>query len=360
VTLSRRQLYGRGGADDGYAIFSAVTAIKALKEQGLAHSRCVVIIEACEESGSFDLPFYIEMLSERIGTPSLVVCLDSGCGNYEQFWLTSSLRGLVVGTLNVEVLTEACHSGKASGIVPSSFRIIRQLLSRLEDENTGAIVADGFQAEIPPERRQQAQQVANVLGREIVAEFPFVGSAAPPADLPLVELVLNRTWRPALSYTGVGGIPSLASAGNVLRTNTQLKLSLRLPPNVEAKAAAQKLKELLERDPPYNARVTFDIEKAGTGWASPPLAEWLDTAVTRASTEAFGKPPLATGEGGSIPFIYMLGVRYPAAQFVITGVLGPHSNAHGPNEFLELNMSKNVTYCTAYILHAHAHRAAQQ
>ncbi|MFB3090454.1 MAG: M20/M25/M40 family metallo-hydrolase, partial [Gammaproteobacteria bacterium] len=95
--LDGDRLYGRGGADDGYALFACLTAIEALHEQAIPHARCVVIIEACEESGSPDLPHYMEALSDRIGTPDLVICLDSGCGNYEQLWCTTSLRGLIGG-----------------------------------------------------------------------------------------------------------------------------------------------------------------------------------------------------------------------------------------------------------------------
>jgi len=350
------KLYGRGGADDGYAIFAAVTAINALKQQGIKHGRCVILIEACEESGSFDLPHYIEHLKERIGTPSLIVCLDSGCGNYEQFWLTSSLRGITVGTLDVHILREGCHSGKSSGIVPSSFRIIRQLLSRIEDENTGKILPEGFQGPIPEARIEQAREAAAVLGDTITEEFPFV-EGAHGNELPHLDLLLNRTWRPALSYTGIDGIPDLEQAGNVLRSHTALKLSLRLPPNVEAKEAAQILKKELERDPPYGAKVTYTIEKCGTGWESPPLAPWLDKAVAEASLNAFNKPHCYTGEGGSIPFMGMLGKMFPDAQFVITGVLGPASNAHGPNEFLHLDMSRRVTAAVAFILQRHTVRS---
>ena len=122
------KLYGRGGADDGYAIFSALAAIAALQAQAVAHPRCVLLIETSEESGSPDLPAYMEALAPRIGTPHLVIGLDSGCGDYERLWSTTSLRGMVGGTLRVNVLNEGVHSGDASGVVPSSFRIARQLL----------------------------------------------------------------------------------------------------------------------------------------------------------------------------------------------------------------------------------------
>ena len=350
--LEGDRLYGRGGADDGYAIYGSLAAIMALQAQGAAHARCVVLIEACEESGSYDLPYYVDHLADRIGKPSLVVCLDSGCGNYDQLWCTTSLRGLAGGNLTVKVLSEGVHSGDASGIVPSSFRIIRDLLSRIEDEDTGRILLDGLYVEIPAERRAQAQKVAEVLGSEVYDKFPLLSGMVPMSD-DLAELVLNRTWRPALSITGVDGMPPLSSAGNVLRPFTAVKLSLRLPPTLDGKRAGELLQEALLKDPPYGARVTMELEKASTGWNAPTMTPWLDKAIDDASREAFGQPAMYMGEGGTIPFMGMLGEKFPGAQFMITGVLGPHSNAHGPNEFLHIPMGKRVTACVARVIAEH-------
>ncbi|MEA2239556.1 MAG: hypothetical protein QOC81_4280 [Thermoanaerobaculia bacterium] len=347
--LTDGKLFGRGGADDGYAIFAAVSAINALKQQGAPHSRIVVIIECCEESGSVDLPAYIDLLSERIGTPRLVICLDSGCGNYDQLWMTTSLRGSIVGNLTVEVLTEGVHSGDASGIVPSSFRILRILLDRLEDAATGRIIPEWLHAEVPPDRLAEATETARILGDEIHDKFPFLPGMKPMGGDPL-ELLLNRTWRPMLSYTGQAGLPDLVQGGNVLRPKTSLKLSLRVPPTLDASNLDRRLKDLLESDPPYGARVTFEPEKGAGGWEVPKVAAWLEKSVDSASRAYFGKPATTWGEGGSIPFMGMLGQRYPNAQFLITGVLGPHSNAHGPNEFLNISTGKNVTACVAQVL----------
>ncbi|HEX5756337.1 MAG TPA: M20 family metallopeptidase [Arenimonas sp.] len=346
------RLYGRGGADDGYALFGSLTAIRALKEQGKPHSRCVILIEACEESGSYDLPYYVDHLAERIGKPSLVVCLDSGCANYDQLWCTTSLRGLAGGNLKVSVLSEGVHSGDASGIVPSSFRILRQLLSRLEDEVSGKILVDDLHVEIPEQRLQQAQRAAEVLGSEVWDKFPFLDGMT-PMHSDLTELVLNRTWRPALSVTGVDGMPSLDSAGNVLRPHTAVKLSLRLPPTLEPKKAGEVLKRVLESNPPNGCKVEVELEKASTGWNAPAQASWLEHAIDHASREFFGAPAMYMGEGGSIPFMGMLGEKFPGAQFMITGVLGPHSNAHGPNEFLHIPTGKRVTAAVARVIAEH-------
>ena len=346
------KLYGRGGADDGYATFSSLIAINALKQQNIPHARCVVIIEACEESGSFDLPFYIDHLAERIGKPDLVVCLDSGCGNYDQLWNTTSLRGLIGGELRVDILEEGVHSGDASGIVPSSFRILRQLLDRIEEANSGVVSANEFNVNIPKQRVQQAQIAAEVLQDEVYAKFPFVEEAQPASADP-IELVLNRTWRPALAITGADGVPAIDSAGNVLRPFTSVKLSLRLPPTCDAKLATEKLRGLLENDPPYGAKVTFTPDWDASGWHAPEMVSWLQQAIDDASMNYFGAPAVHMGEGGSIPFMGMLGEKFPDAQFLITGVLGPHSNAHGPNEFLHIPTAKKLTCCVAEIIAKH-------
>ena len=347
------KLYGRGGADDGYAIFGSLTSVMALREQGLPHARCVVLIEACEESGSYDLPAYVDHLADRIGKPSLVVCLDSGCGNYEQLWCTTSLRGLAGGNLRVDVLEEGVHSGSASGAVPSSFRLLRQLLSRIEDEQTGKLNIDGLYVEVPQDRREQVARMAAVLGRELLDMFPWVPGMRPVTD-DLEELVLNRTWRPALSITGVDGMPPLGSAGNVLRPYTAVKLSLRLPPTLDGKRGGELLRDALLAQPaPNGAKVSFELEKSSTGWNAPSMVPWLEQAIEASSRAVFGKGAMYMGEGGTIPFMGMLGEKFPAAQFMITGVLGPHSNAHGPNEFLHVPMGKGVTACVAHVIAAH-------
>ena len=349
------KLYGRGGADDGYAIYASVTALMALQAQGVKRARCVVLIEACEESGSYDLPFYVEHLRERIGAPSLVICLDSGCGNYDQLWLTTSLRGLAGGLLTVEVLTEGVHSGDASGVVPDSFRLARQVLSRFEDEATGAIKSQVFNVAIPPERTAQAKVAAQALGETVWRKFPLAGETEPPTR-DLAELILNRTWRPALTTIGAAGLPAPANAGNVLRPATALAISVRLPPTADPDACIKALGETLTADPPQGAKVTFDAKQASPGWNAPPLQPWLEAAVQSASHATFGREAAMMGEGGTIPFIGMLGETFPDAQFLITGVLGPASNAHGPNEFIHLPTGRKVTAAAALILAAHAQR----
>ena len=350
--IKEGRLYGRGGADDGYAAYASLTSIRALQDQGLSHARCVIIIEACEESGSYDLPYYIDLLKHRIGKPSLVICLDSGAGNYEQLWMTTSLRGNLVGELSVELMYEGVHSGSASGIVADSFRVAKQLISRIEDEGSGEITLPQLHCEIPAQRVRESADCAAVLGDELYDSFP-VYPGVQPVVADNQQLILNRTWRPALAVTGADGFPAIADAGNVLRPKTALKLSMRIPPTVSPTDAGAALQKALVEKPPYGAKVSFHAEEGSMGWNAPVLADWLAKAVDDASMAFFKKPAVYMGEGGTIPFMGMLGKKFPDAQFVITGVLGPRSNAHGPNEFLHLDMVKKVTACVAYILHQH-------
>ncbi len=351
------KLYGRGGADDGYAVYASIAAIQALQAQGVAHPRIVGLIETCEESGSYDLLPYVDALKTRLGDVGLVICLDSGAGNYEQLWLTTSLRGMAGGTLKVQVLTEGVHSGDASGLVPSSFRIMRQVLDRLEDSATGRLLPASFHCEVPPERLKQAQATAAILGDELYKRFPWAhydcGGAtafALPTTTDPLQALLNRTWVPTLSVTGAEGLPDLGNAGNVLRPYTAFKLSLRLPPLVDAAKAVQELKKLLEDNAPYQARVTFEGGGGATGWNAPETAPWFERALNDASTAHFGAGVGYIGQGGTIPLMNMLSQGFPKAQMMVCGVLGPKSNAHGPNEFLHVSYAKRLTAAVAQVI----------
>jgi acetylornithine deacetylase/succinyl-diaminopimelate desuccinylase-like protein len=355
------KLYGRGGADDGYAIYAAITAIQAIKTQQVAHPRIVGLIETCEESGSYDLLPYIDTLRERLGDVGLVICLDSGAGNYDQLWLTNSLRGNVTGVLKVEVLTEGVHSGDASGLVPSSFRILRHLLDRLEDSASGRLLPASFHCEVPADRLAQAKITAAILGDEVFKRFPWAHSDCggssqtmlPTTQDPL-QALLARTWTPTLSVTGAQGLPDLQNAGNVLRPSTAFKLSLRLPPLVDAATAVANLKTLLEDNAPYQAKVTFEGGDGATGWNAPSTVPWFEQVLQQASRDYFGAPCGYIGQGGTIPLMNMLSTGFPKAQMMVCGVLGPKSNAHGPNEFLHVPYAKKLTAAVAQVIAAAA------
>jgi acetylornithine deacetylase/succinyl-diaminopimelate desuccinylase-like protein len=351
------RLYGRGAADDGYAVFSSLTAIAALKQQQVRLPRCVVLIEACEESGSDDLPAHLAALGATLGEPSLVVCLDAECGNYQQVWCTTSLRGNLVGTLRVRVLSEGVHSGMATGIAPTPFRILEQLLARIESPVTGDLLLDELHVKLPRDRRAQADAAAQVLGEQVAGKLPWLPGVHAVSNDP-TELIINSTWRATLAVTGAEGLPPLGSAGNVLLPELAVKLSLRLPPTCDAARARQAVRAALERDPPYGAQVSFEAGSATGGWNAPALAPWLEESIGRASRDIYGREAVQTGCGGTIPFMGMLGERFPHTQFFITGVLGPHSNAHGPNEFLDIGYAKKLTACVSLVLADHARTLA--
>jgi acetylornithine deacetylase/succinyl-diaminopimelate desuccinylase-like protein len=348
------RLYGRGGADDGYALFASLTAVAALQAEGVPHARSVLMIEGCEESGSYDLPFYVAALRERIGQPELVVCLDAECGNYDQLWVTTSLRGMLPGVLNVEVLSEGQHSGAAGGIVPSSFRLLRQLVERVENAVSGRL-HPALHVDVPDQARRQLEAVAAALGEGVISRFPWLDGVHPESDDP-VELLVNNAWRPSLATVGLGGAPDVANAGNTLRPGTRAKLVFRLPPTLDAAAAAGTIKAELERDPPHGARVSFELETPQTGWNAPTFAPWLESSMQSASQTFFDRRAMYMGMGGTIPFMKMLGDAYEDVQFLVTGVLGPRSNAHGPNEFLHIATGKRLTACVARVLADHAAR----
>jgi acetylornithine deacetylase/succinyl-diaminopimelate desuccinylase-like protein len=269
------------------------------------------------------------------------------------------LRGNVIGSLRASVLTEGVHSGTASGVVPSSFRVLREVLARIEDAHSGAVLVEELNAPIPSDRRAQAKAAAAVLGETVQSKFPLLPGMRAVSNDPF-ELLLNNTWRPTLSVTGADGLPPFRSAGNVLRPYTSLKLSFRLPPTTDPAVAAAAVKKTLEQEPPYGAQVEFEVESAMGGWNAPALAPWLEGSMQRASQAYFGRDSMFMGTGGSIPFMGMLGERFPETQFLVTGVLGPNSNAHGPNEFLHIDTARKLTACVANVLADHAQQAAQR
>lgn len=347
------RLYGRGAADDGYAGFAAVTALESVHNGQGEHARAVVLLETGEESGSPDLPFYLDHLSERLGAVSFVVCLDSGGNDYERLWLTTSLRGLAQVRVTARVLQSAQHSGMASGAVPSSFRVLRALLERLEDAGTGQLKLDELHVDIPANRAQEAADAVAAAPGVVRKAFPLADGVHPVSD-DEVELLLNTSWRPTLSVIGAAGFPLPEDAGNVLRTHSTLALSFRLPPTADAQAAIDAIEKALTTDVPYNAQIQLDGVEQADGWNAPNTAPWLAGALEQVSDEVFGQPWRAIGLGGSIPFMALLGEKYPDAQFLVTGALGADSNAHVPDEWLHVEQAQRVTQAVAHILDAHA------
>jgi len=347
-----QQLFGRGAADDGYAVYGCVIAAKALQRQGVDHPRMVILAECSEESGSPHLGHYVEKLSPRIGTPHTVYCLDSGCEDYTRLWMTTCLRGVVMGVLDVGVIEEGFHSGIGGGIIPDAFRIARQLLARVEDPATGCILLPELQTKIPLERQQMCKELAEQFGCPHKTKgYPWRPGAHPQDPDGALEQYLDNLWRPCMCVTGFEGLPEVALAGNVLSSGVRMKLSFRIPPLVDNNKAAQALKEVFEKDPPCGAAVRYEVRQGADGWNAPEVKEDLEVAVATACESYFDGRHLGfTGIGGTIPLLEMLQGLFPAANLLCTGVLGPDTNMHGPNEMLPMEYTKKFTACIAMIM----------
>lgn len=342
-------LYGRGGADDGYAIFSCITALKAIQEQGGKHGRIVLLIEGSEESGSIHLVPYITKLKDRIGTPDLLVCLDSGCQDYDTLWITNSLRGVVILDVTVETLEEGVHSGAGSGLAPDSFTVLRNILDRIDDSKTQKVIEE-FHVEVPKNRLDEINRVAE-LKKEKVLEHVKLTPGVEPLTHDYTELIIRNTWAPTLVVVGASGLPAHDTAGNVLRPNTSFRLSMRLPPTYDPNVAMERLNEIVTKDPPFNAKITTSRKNPGPGWNNKQFSQKLHDSLNTSSQKLWGKEYFSFGEGGSIPFIKLLADSFPECEIIVCGVLGPNSNAHSCNEALNIGYCKNITSTITHTLH---------
>lgn len=348
------KMYGRGGADDGYAFFASLLIIKALQKYGLPHNRIVLYFETDEESGSADLIHFLNQRKSQIGEPSLVICLDSGCCDYEHMCLTTTLRGVFNFNLRVDVGLEGVHSGASSGILPDSFRILRDVIDQFECSKTGKLPSDLY-VNIPPDKYTQAYELISEMNGKIDFEFPFVDGVKPVEDDGFKQYI-NRIWNPTLTAVGTDGIPHISNAGNVLRPYTTLALSLRLPPSLSKEEAVKTVREFFSKvQVPHNGKLTLTEGSSGQGFNCPAYDPKLKAVIDEAGELFFGTKVLYYGEGGSIPFINELAYMFPKSQFIVTGVLGPKSNAHGPNEFLHLPYMKKLILSLSKVLQGYYH-----
>lgn len=349
--IANGRLYGRGTADDGYALFFSIAAIQALRANGIPYPTVNFILDFDEEGGSVNLERYLEKFSFKIGTPDLCITLDSGAGDYNRIWNTTTERGIVTGTLTVKVLTDSVHSGDGSGIIPNPQRIMRHLLSRLEDPVTGKILPSEFQVEVPATYLADVFSQATNIVPSTIKGFPWFGYATTAASNP-VELILNRIWRAGLAVTGVDGLPSTAAANNVVVGSVSYQLSLRLPPPLRIDEVQRQLKDLFEKDPPYGATVTYDYEgaPAANGWMSPPQPRWLSEAIDQASQVLFQQPSAPLGDGGTQPVLAILKEKFKETLFFASGVAGPGNNEHAANENLNIKYAEQLSACEAYVL----------
>lgn len=342
-------LYGRGLADDGYSIFAALGAVEAAQKSGAELPRVCVMIEGCEESGSPDLEHYVDVLKERIGAPSVVITLDSEDRDGDRLWLTQSLRGLVNGFLTVETISGTIHSGLATGVVPSATRILRMLLARIENPETGHILNEVISPPLSAAFREYADTVARDVS-DYVDTFELPEGLKVSADT-LPELVANNLVRAGLEVTGISGLPEAEASGNVMVGKVTARLSLRIPPGVDPDTVAVELKQIFETDPPYGAKVSYELQSRGDwGYMAKPFSESMKKRVHAATKECFGTEPGLLGVGASIPFVQIMVNQFPNAEHVLTGILSQSSHAHGPNENMSISKVKRLTHFVAQFL----------
>lgn len=346
--LKEGKLYGRGAADDGYA---AITALLAIKACGADRPRCVVILETEEESGSPHFSAYLEEIKNRIGLPALIIVLDSNIPSYGRFWVTESMRGSLNFDLRVDVLGKGVHSG-SSGLVPDSFRVLRCLLARLEDSKTGRIRLAQLHSALPPHLYRVFASLSQ-LDPAWLSAFPFCDSTV-PLQPDTVELRLNQAWRPALTVTGVDGLPSSEKAGNVVRPYTAVRVAIRLPPDVNPVLAYKAVEKAVLAAVPSQAKVTISNCAVAEGWVNRTPSPKLQSAIKEAAQHCFGTEASASAAGGTIPVLSLLSATFPEAEFLVTGVLGPGSNAHCPYECLDIEYCVKLTAAIASILRAMA------
>lgn len=342
-------LYGRGSSDDGYALFSMIEAVKLIQLQNCKHGHIVIALESGEESGSPDLISYLKTYKERTGNPDLMICLDSGCKDYSCLWLTTSLRGLTKIEVEIECLKEDVHSGEAGGIAPDAFSILRILLNRLEDSKTSKIIVP-LNAEIPKYIMEDAEKLADYLKEKVVTDLVKLADGVVPITDDYKELILNNTWRPTMVVIGINH-PQVEGSGNILRSKIKACLSFRLPPTFNCKDAEKIITEILTKDPPYNAKINVKVNISVNGWAAKNLNNSLKKSFSKSSNYLFGKDYYSNGEGGTIGFIPELGELYPECEMLVTGVLGPGSNAHSINECLNIDYTNKMTVALAHAIY---------
>ena len=345
------RLYGRGTADDGYSFYAALTAARAMDEAGRKRPRIMGVFETREESGSGDLPHYLPELSKRAGRPSVLTVLDLGIQDKTRLWRTQSLRGVVTFTLKVEVLASGVHSGVTSGIVPSSFAVMRTLLDRLEDPATGRVKVASMHVPEPTRHMPALRRLAELSGEDLWKRFPWAGETEPRSFDPL-ELLLKNGWQPTLSILGAEGLPPVKEAGALIRPSTTLKLSFRIPPGVDAQKAAEDAVALVTTNVPSKAKVTVANLHAEPGFEAPAGAEWLDAAWSKASEELFRETAEDVFDGATIGILPKFVKAFGPCPFLCTGVLGTEDNAHAPDESVSLEYLTKLTCAVASVLDA--------
>jgi acetylornithine deacetylase/succinyl-diaminopimelate desuccinylase-like protein len=340
-------LYGRGTADDCYSWYLAITSLKFLISAGLPRSRVLIFIESCEESGEDEFRDFLRDIAPTLPRLDRVFILDGSRGDLGTAWFCTSLRGIVTANLDVRHLARPCHSGMATGIVPSTFRIARGLLDRVEDAATGEIHLPAARVAPPESAAETARAVAERLAGKLAIDL------IPGAQLiegGIERRLIANWWEAGLSITGADGLPPIAKAGNVLRERTALRLSLRIPPTAERFECGRQLKETLETDPPYGAKVVCEILSCCPGWSTRELSNKTKETIAKATQAVFRQPPIYFGAGSSVPISGAFQEFWPDAEVTVTGVAGDESYCHGFDENINLEYAAKWTAMFAGIL----------
>lgn len=351
------RLYGRGAGDDKYVPLAVVAALEALRAANQAHPQVILLLETSEESSSVDLPAHLAAHGGLLGQPDLIVCLDTFVPDTSRLWHSTSMRGIVVADLSVAVAREGLHSGLVGGVVPSSFRLLRALLDRIENSSTGACLLPSLHADVPAGHcdalRRQAER-----SRPPASGLPLLPGVRPLSGDPLAQL-LAQSWEPSVAYVGMDGMPATGAAGSVLRASTTVRLSIRLPPTVRAIDAVAALRATLEADPPAGATVRLDVHGAEDGWSTT-VPEGLGVLLDEAGVAGYGARAAECGGGATIPPLGILARRFPEAAIVPLGLVTPSCNPHGPDEHIDLDSAERLTIALATLLASHAPSSTPQ
>lgn len=315
------RIFGRGAADDKAGIVSHVESIRALlKLQPDTNLGFVLFVEGEEEAGSPSFEAFLETYKEQLKADVIIVA-DSTNYTAETPALTVSLRGNVTINVTVRTLDHALHSGMFGGAVPDAFLAFNSVISSCYAEDGSCVIPgiQGYDMKTPPYTEAQVRAESGVL-----ENVQLIGRGT----------ILNRLWNePTLTVTGMD-IPPVSEASNTLLPSVRARLSLRIPPNVDATVAAENIIQFLHEHVPFGAELTCDDVNVGQGYQV--ADDEASEQVREAMALAWSAKVVDIGVGGSIPFIASFAEAFPAASVLVTGVEDPDSRAHSPNESLHV------------------------
>ena len=350
--IQNGRLYGRGSADDGYASFSMLTAIKACQEHNCPLPRICLIFEGAEESTDEHLTYYFNKLLPIIGENVIAfIPLDSGCADYDRLWITNSLRGVCDYEINIQTLDNNISFGpEASGRIAENLFILRKAIDAVMDTSTGDVKIEEFYVkDIPEEIQEEMDKEIEIVGEQFFKEIPLY-EGVKPLKTDIKEAMINNRWKPTCSILGIDNCPKIEDNGFGVKKSITVKMSMRLPPGIDSHAALEALKKVVKENIYFDAKVKFLSAEVADGWKLTNFSEKTKNVLNKASKEYFGNELVFKGMGGSIPFITYFQTKYPNADVICTGILGADCFEHGPNENLHLEACKKMILVLCYFL----------